>query len=80
MGLGGISVPSLLLILVIVLLLFGTKKLRNLGGDLGSAIKGFKKGLSDEEEGQDKKQLEKSEAEVNEDTSADSKAKVNQDK
>ena len=52
MGLGGISIPSLLIILVIVLLLFGTKKLRNLGGDLGGAIKGFKKALSDDEPGQ----------------------------
>ncbi|WP_370980714.1 twin-arginine translocase TatA/TatE family subunit [Agaribacterium sp. ZY112] len=49
MGLGGISIPSLLIILVIVLLLFGTKKLRNLGGDLGGAIKGFKKAVVDDE-------------------------------
>ncbi len=48
MGPGGISVGSLLLILAIVLLLFGTKKLKNLGGDLGGAIKGFKKAMSDE--------------------------------
>ena len=40
---GGISVTSLLLILGIVILLFGTRKLKNLGGDLGSAIKSFKK-------------------------------------
>ena len=39
----GISIWSLLLIFVIVLLLFGTKKLRNIGGDLGGAIKNFKK-------------------------------------
>ena len=38
----GISIWSLLLIFAIVLLLFGTKKLRNIGGDLGSAIKNFK--------------------------------------
>ncbi len=50
MGFGGISPWSLVLILVIVLLLFGTKKLRNLGGDLGGALKGFKKAMSDEEE------------------------------
>lgn len=49
MGLGGISPWSLVLILVIVLLLFGTKKLRNLGSDLGGALKGFKKALSDED-------------------------------
>jgi len=49
MGLGGISIWQLLIILVIVLLLFGTKKLRNLGGDLGGAIKGFKKAVSDDD-------------------------------
>lgn len=48
MGFGGINIWSLVLILVIVLLLFGTKRLRNLGGDLGSAIKGFKKAVKDE--------------------------------
>ena len=48
MGVGGISIWQLLIILVIVLVLFGTKRLRNLGGDLGSAIKGFKKAMKDE--------------------------------
>jgi sec-independent protein translocase protein TatA len=47
MGLGGINIWSLLIILVIVLLLFGTKRLKNLGGDLGGAIKGFKNALGD---------------------------------
>lgn len=45
---GGISIWQLLIIAVIVVLLFGTKKLRNLGTDLGSAIKGFKGAVSDE--------------------------------
>jgi len=49
MGIGGISIWQLLIILVIVLLLFGTKRLKNLGGDLGGAIKGFKKAMTDEE-------------------------------
>lgn len=49
MGIGGMSPWSLVLILVIVLLLFGTKKLRGLGGDLGGALKGFKKAMSDED-------------------------------
>ncbi len=49
MGLGGISIWQLLIILVIVLLLFGTKKLRNLGSDLGGAVKGFKDSMGDEE-------------------------------
>lgn len=46
---GGISIWQLLIIAVIVVLLFGTKKLRGIGGDLGSAVKGFKKAMSDEE-------------------------------
>jgi len=49
MGFGGISIWSLLLILAIVILLFGTKKLRNVGGDLGGAIRNFKKSVKDEE-------------------------------
>lgn len=47
--LGGISIWQLLIVLVIVILLFGTKKLKNIGGDMGEAIKGFKKGLKDDE-------------------------------
>ncbi|MCH7372606.1 MULTISPECIES: Sec-independent protein translocase subunit TatA [Aeromonas] len=45
---GGISIWQLLIIAVIVVLLFGTKKLRGIGGDLGAAVKGFKKALSDD--------------------------------
>lgn len=56
MGIGGIGIWQLLIILVIVLLLFGTKRLKGLGADLGSAIKGFKKAVSDEN--QDKAQAE----------------------
>ena len=50
MGIGGISLWQLLIILLIVVMLFGTKKLRGLGGDLGSALKGFKKALNTDEE------------------------------
>lgn len=50
MGFGGISPWSLLLILLIVLLLFGTKRLKNVGGDLGGAIKSFKKSMKDGED------------------------------
>jgi len=49
MGLGGISVWQLLIILAIVVTLFGTKRLRSLGSDLGSAVKGFRKSMSDDE-------------------------------
>ncbi len=45
----GINLPHLLILLAIVLVLFGTKKLRNLGSDLGGAISGFKKAMKEEE-------------------------------
>ena len=47
---GGISVWQLLILLLIVILVFGTKRLRNIGSDLGSAVKGFRKGLEEVEE------------------------------
>ncbi len=43
------SVPQLLIILVIVVLIFGAKRLKNLGGDLGSAVKGFKQAVKDQD-------------------------------
>ena len=43
----GISVTQLIIILAIVIVLFGTKRLRNLGGDLGGAIKGFRSAVKD---------------------------------
>lgn len=46
---GGISIWQLLIIAVIVVLLFGTNKLRTLGSDLGASIKGFKKAIGDDE-------------------------------
>jgi|TARA_R110002072_G_scaffold179426_1_gene335466 sec-independent protein translocase protein TatA len=49
MGLGGISIWQLLIILAIVVLLFGTKRLGSIGSDLGSAIKGFKKSVKDDD-------------------------------
>ena len=50
MGLNGISPLSLLLILMIIIALFGTKKLKSLGGDLGQAIKQFRRALTDTDE------------------------------
>lgn len=55
MGIGGISIWQLLIILVIVVLLFGTKKLRSLGGDLGSAIKNFKDSMQEGRDAADDK-------------------------
>ncbi|MDI9220883.1 twin-arginine translocase subunit TatE [Pantoea sp. EA-12] len=45
----GFSIAKLLIIGALIVLLFGTNKLRSLGGDLGSAIKGFKKAMKDDE-------------------------------
>ena len=50
MGIGGVSIGSLLIVLVIVMLLFGTKRLRSIGGDLGGALSGFKKAIREGEE------------------------------
>ncbi len=47
---GSFSIWHWLILLVIVLLVFGTKKLRNIGADLGGAVKGFKDGMKGEEE------------------------------
>lgn len=55
MGFGGISLSSLIIILVIILLLFGTKRLKNVGWDLGEALKGFKKAIKDDDEEEGKK-------------------------
>ncbi|WP_330985901.1 MULTISPECIES: Sec-independent protein translocase subunit TatA [Enterobacterales] len=52
---GGIGTWQLLIVVVIVVLLFGTKKLSSLGSDLGASIKGFKKAMGDEDDKQDKK-------------------------
>lgn len=46
---GEISITKLLVVGVLIVLLFGTKKLRTLGGDLGAAIKGFKKAMNDDD-------------------------------
>ncbi|MBW9266744.1 MAG: Sec-independent protein translocase subunit TatA [Candidatus Thiodiazotropha sp. (ex. Lucinisca nassula)] len=65
MGFGGISIWQLLIVLAIVLLLFGTKRLKNIGSDLGGAIKGFKGAMKDgekQEENKANEQIEKSES------------------
>lgn len=58
---GGISIWQLLIIAAIVLLLFGTKKLRTLGSDLGESVKGFKKAMADEPKDAEFKSLDKAE-------------------
>lgn len=55
--LSGISIWQLLIILAIVLAIFGTKRFKNIGSDLGSAIKGFRSAVSDGEQKADSQQL-----------------------
>jgi sec-independent protein translocase protein TatA len=63
MGLGGISIWQLLIILLIVALFFGTKRLKGIGSDLGGALKGFRKAMSDsDKEPDDPRQLGKPDA------------------
>ena len=52
---GGFSIWHWLIVLVIVVLVFGTKRLGNVGKDLGEAVKGFKKGMSEDEKTADAK-------------------------
>ena len=49
MGIGGISFWQILIILVVILVLFGGKKIRTMGSDLGEGLKGFKKAIKDED-------------------------------
>ena len=63
MGLGGISVWQLLIILAIVVMLFGTKRLRTLGSDLGSAVKGFRKSMGEDEPKPDESKADEASAE-----------------
>ena len=71
MGFGGISLWQLLIILVIVLMIFGTKKLRNMGGDLGARRNGIKKSVK--EEPADSNVIESASTETSEDSAPDAK-------
>ncbi len=63
LGIGMPSIASLVIILVIVLLLFGTKRLRSAGGDLGGAIKNFKKSMTDAKKDMDNAAADKDKVE-----------------
>ncbi len=71
----GFSIWQLLIVLAIVVLLFGTKKLKNIGGDLGGAVKGFKDAVKEGEKEQ-QASIEKKEGEVIEGESTKEKDKV----
>ena len=63
---GGLGVPELLIILVIVLVIFGAGKLPQIGGNLGKAIKNFKTGVKEEELTDKKENTEKIESKAEE--------------
>lgn len=58
----GIGVPELLLLLSIAVVVFGTKRLRNIGGDLGGAIKSFRRALSEEADGKEGEAVKRGDA------------------
>jgi len=67
MGLGGISIWQLLIILLIVVMIFGTKRLKGIGADLGGALKGFRKAMSEaDKEPDDARQIGKPDADFTE--------------
>lgn len=67
MGVGGIGIWQLLIILLIVVLLFGTKRLKSIGSDLGNAVKGFRSAMTDSdkaaEDEEDPKQIDAAKSE-----------------
>ena len=71
----GISIWQLLIILAIVLVLFGAKRLRNVGSDIGGAIKGFKSAVKEEEDkkSEEEKKLEEKESDNVFDVAAEEK-------
>ena len=74
---GGISIWQLLIIVLIVVLLFGTKKLKTLGSDLGESVKGFKKAMSEdgEKDAEFKKSIESQSSNPNAQTEPKNKDK-----
>lgn len=71
---GSLSIWHWLIVLVIVMLVFGTKKLRNMGSDLGGAVKGFKEGMKEAESPEDAGRSEQLDSKT---INAEAKEKVN---
>lgn len=83
MGFGGISIWQLLIVLAIVVLIFGTKRLKGLGGDVGGAIKSFKSAMSEEEKAEkaeEAKSLEEKSKDAQFSETATAEAKQESDK
>lgn len=75
----GISIWQLLIVLAIVVVLFGTKKLRNMGSDLGGAIRGFKQAVKEGEKEDEEGNGEKLESHDDEGTTIDQQDRTQQD-
>ena len=69
----GLGIPELLVILAIVLLIFGPKRLKTIGSDLGNAIKGFRKAVTDDEQAKKAEDPNVIEGELNEAHKTESK-------
>lgn len=74
---GGLSIWHWLIVLLVVILIFGTKKLRNIGSDLGGAVKNFKEGVRDDEPKQAQQDEKVIEGEVTSKTQAKDKGTSN---
>jgi sec-independent protein translocase protein TatA len=74
---GGFGLTELLVVLAIVLLIFGPKRLKSLGSDLGSAIKGFRKAVSDDERKAEEEDPRVIQGEVNSAQKSESKQDTN---
>lgn len=72
----GISIWQLLILLAVVILIFGTKKLKNVGGDLGSAIKGFKSAVKEGDENAQQNKVAQDSAESSDTESVKKEDKV----
>jgi len=80
MGLGGISLWQLLIVLLIVIVIFGTKRLGSLGSDLGGAVKGFRKAMDNSDESDEPAaQIDKPDAEFSADAADESASKASSD-
>jgi sec-independent protein translocase protein TatA len=80
MGLGGISLWQLLIIFAIVILIFGTSKLKSLGSDLGGAVKGFKKAMDSDDKSSNGARRDTKQLESDGKPDADFEAQVEKDK
>ncbi len=74
---GGLSIWHWLIVLLIVVLIFGTKKLRNIGSDLGGAVKNFREGMREDEPRQPKQDQQAIEGEVTSKTQSKDKSDTN---